>query len=169
MRPQWTPYIVADRRVAGWPPPLVPGQRVGRLARAGSLALAAFVVWLVAGRAGVASTGAPPPLLLVGWGVLRDTLELHGRASGAFRAALMTLWVAVPLWATTAGFRTGPSWLGLARLAIGVVGSAAAVPLLVAVAILAVNLVLWTLAVIAGLLLLVTLLLRAVTAPFRRW
>jgi hypothetical protein len=142
---------------------------VGSLARAGTLGLAAFVVWLVAGRAGVASTGAPPPLLLVGWGALRDTLELHGRAPDAFRAALVVLWVAMPLWATTAGFRSGPRWLGLARLVIGLAGSAAAVPLLAAIAVMAVNLILWTVAVTAGLLLLAILLLRAVTAPLRRW
>ena len=53
MRTHWIPYDVADPRVVGWPPPMA-SRRVGRLARAGTLALAAFVVWLVAGRAGVA-------------------------------------------------------------------------------------------------------------------
>ena len=115
------------------------GRRVGRFARAGTLALAAFVVWLVAGRARIAPTGAPPPLLLVGWGTLRDTLELNGRAQEAFRAAVAVLWIAVPLWAATAGFRSGPRWLAPARAAIGLAGSVAAVPLLAAAAVVAVK------------------------------
>lgn len=168
MRTHWVPYDMADPRVADWRP-LRTGRRSGRFARAGTLALAAFVVWLVAGRALVTSTGAPPRLLLVGWGILRDTLQLAGWAQDAFRAALAILWLAAHLWAVTAGFRSGPRWLAPARVAIGLSGSVAAIPLLVAVAVVAANLVLWALAVIAGLLLLVILLLRAVTAPFRRW
>jgi hypothetical protein len=164
----WAPYDVADPRVADWIP-LRTGRRLGRFARAGTLALAAFVVWLVAGRALVASTGTPPRLLLVGWDILCDTLQLDGRAQDAFRAALVVLWLAVPLWAVTAGFRSGPRWLAPARVAVGLAGSVAAIPLLVVVAVVAANLVLWALAVIAGLLLLVILLLRAATAPFRRW
>jgi len=54
-------------------------------------------------------------------------------------------------------------------LVIGLTGLAAAVPVLVVVAVLALNVILWGMAVMLGLMLFVLLLLRAVTAPFRRW
>lgn len=153
---------------AGWPGTVEAGASAGRLARAGTLALAAFVIWTVAGRAVLGSAGSRPPLILVGWGVLRDTLELRGYALGAFRLALGGLWVALPLWTATAGFRRGPGWLTPIRLAIGFGGLVAAVPVLVVLAVVAVNAALWVMAIVAGLLLL-ALLLRAVTAPLRRW
>lgn len=165
----WSPKDMADAPAVYWQAPLVAGKQVGRFARAGTVVLGAFVVWLVAGRAMFASSGTRPPLLLVGWGVLRDTLELHGQASDAFRSALAVLWFAVPLWTMTAGFRSGPRWLVPARLVIGLAGLVAAVPLLVALSVVAFNIALWVMAVVAGLLLLVILLLRAMTAPFRRW
>jgi hypothetical protein len=153
-----------------WGPPTRVGPpRAGRLARAGTVALAGFVVWMMAGRAMLGSASSRPPLILVGWTMLRDALEMHGHALGAFRLALGGLWVALPLWAISAGFRRGPGWLSLAGLVIGLGGLLLAVPLLVAVAIVAANAALWGLGIMVGLLLLAALLLRAVTAPFRRW
>lgn len=155
---------------AGWPPlALDAGRRRGRLGRTGSVGLAVFVVWMVAGRMVLADGAARPAVLLVGWDVVLDLLELRGHALGAFRLALAGLWVALPLSALTGGFRHGPGWLPLASGAVGLAGLAAAVPVLLAAAVLALNVILWGMAVMLGLLLLTALLLRVVTAPFRRW
>jgi hypothetical protein len=102
--------------------------RKDRFARTGTICLGAFVLWMVAGRALLFRAGARPPLLLVGSAVVRDTLDLWGYAAGAFRLALSWLWVAVGLWAVTAGFRSGPRWLPPVRLAIGLAGLAAVAP-----------------------------------------
>jgi hypothetical protein len=110
---------------------------------------------------------ARPAVVLVGWDVILDTLELRGHALDAFRLALAGLWVALPLWVLSGGFRHGPGWLPLASLAVGVAGVAAAVPVLIVAAVLALNVVLWGMAVALGLLLLVLVLLRILTAPFR--
>ena len=143
--------------------------RESRFARAGTICLGAFVLWMVAGRALLFRAGARPPLLLVGSAVVRDTLDLWGHAAGAFRLALSWLWVAVGLWAVTAGFRSGPRWLPPVRLAIGLAGLAAAGPLLVAMVVAAVNVALWLLLVAMVALLVVALLLWFLTWPFRRW
>jgi hypothetical protein len=143
--------------------------REGRFARAGTICLGAFVLWMVAGRALLFRAGSRPPLLLVGSAVVRDTLDLWGYAAGAFRLALSWLWVAVGLWAVTAGFRSGPRWLPPVRLAIGLAGLAAVGPLLVAMVVAAVNVALWLLLVAMVVLLVVAVLLWFLTWPFRRW
>jgi hypothetical protein len=143
------------------------GHRRGRLGRAGVLGLAGFVAWMLAGRTLLAAGGPRPTFFLVGWTVVMDMLELRGQALDAFRLALGGLWVALPLWVATGGFRYGPWWRPLANLGLGLAGVTAAVPLLIVAAVVMVNLVLWSLAVMVGLLLLVTLLLRLLTAPFR--
>jgi len=139
------------------------------LARAGTAALTGFVIWMVASRLFLDPGSPRPPLLWVGWGVLHDSFQLRGHALGAFRLALAVLWAAVPLWTLTGGFRHRSGWVPVTCLAIGLGGLAAAVPLLAALAVLAVNALLWSVATTVGLLLVGTLLLRAVTAPFRRW
>jgi hypothetical protein len=141
----------------------------GRLGRAGTLGLGGFVVWMTVGRVLLPPGTSRPTLVMVGWDMVLDALELRGHAIGAFRLALGGLWVAVPLWVVSGGFRGGPGWVPLASLAVGLTGLAAAVPLLVVVAVLTLNVILWGMAVMLGLLLLVLVLLRAVTAPFRRW
>jgi hypothetical protein len=145
------------------------GYRRGRLGRAGVLGLAGLAAWMLAGRT-ILAAGAPrPTFFLVGWDVILDMLELRGHALDAFRLTLGGLWVALPLWLVTGGFRHGPWWRPLANLSVGLAGLAAAIPLLAVVAVLAVNLVLWSIAVMLGLLLLMAMLLRFLTAPLRRW
>jgi hypothetical protein len=143
--------------------------RRGRLGRAGILGLGGFVAWMTVGRV-LLPPGTPrPTLVMVGWDTVLDALELRGHALGAFRLALGALWVALPLWMVSGGFRGGRGWVPLASLAVGLAGLAAAVPVLIVAAVLTLNAVLWGMAVMLGLMLLVLLLLRAVTAPFRRW
>ena len=137
----------------------------GRATRGGVTVLALFAIWMVAGRALLAD--GRPPLPLVGWEVIRETLELGGHAPVAFKLALAILWVSVPVWAVTGGFRHGGAWLGLARLTISLGGLAAAVPLLVAGAVVAANVVLLAVLALAAVLFLLVLLLRLLTAPFR--
>lgn len=154
---------------AGWPPDgRALDRRRGRLGRAGTLGLGGFVVWMTAGR--ILLQGAPrPTLVIVGWDVVLDALELRGHALVAFRMALGALWVALPLWVASGGFRRGAGGVPLASLAVGLAGLAAAAPVLVVAGVLALNVVIWGMAIMLGLLLFVLLLLRAVTAPFRRW
>jgi hypothetical protein len=142
--------------------------REDRFARTGTICLGAFVLWMVAGRALLFQAGSRPPLLLVGSAVVRDTLDLWGYAAGAFRLALSWLWVAVGLWAVTAGFRSGPRWLPPVRLAVGLAGLAAVGPLLVAMAVAAVNVAFWLLLVVLAALLVMAVLLWLLTWPFRR-
>lgn len=160
MASQWVPATA-----------LVPvaGRSRGRLGRAGILGLAGLVAWQAAGRTMLAGGAVRPPAVVVGWDVIVDTLELGGHAPGAFRLALAGLWVSLPLWVLTGGFRHGPGWLPLASVAVGLAGLTAAVPVVVAAAVLALNVVLWGIAVMLGMLLLVALLLRVLTTPFRRW
>jgi hypothetical protein len=144
----------------------MPDQRSsGRMARAGIALLAAFAIWMIAGRALLAAGG--PRQSLFGWGVIQETLELGGHALAAFRLALALLWASVPAWIATAGFRYGPVWLVPARAVLGLGGLAAAVPLLIAGAVIAANAAFLALIVLAVLFLILSLLLRLLTAPFR--
>jgi hypothetical protein len=148
--------------------PTVARRRPNRLAVAGIVALVEFLVWLAVGRALVDVTGPRPPLVVVGWGVLQDTLQLGGHAKGAFRAGLAMLWLAVLLAMLTDGFTHPGRWAALATAVVGFGGALAAVPLLLTVAVIAGNVAVWGLVVMLGLLLCMALCLRILTAPFRR-
>jgi hypothetical protein len=143
------------------------GYRRGRLGRAGVLGLAGFVAWMLAGGTMLPAGTPRPAFFLVGWDVIVDMLELRGQALDAFRLVLGGLWISVPLWVVTGGFRYGPWWRPLANLGVGLAGLAAAGPPLTVAAVVAVNLVLWSIAVMLGLLLLLAVLLRLLTAPLR--
>jgi hypothetical protein len=145
------------------------GDRRGRFGRAGVVGLVGFVVLMLGGRAVLDAVGPRPGFLLVGWSVILDMLELRGQAQAAFRMALGGLWVALPLWVATGAFRRGPRWRPLASLAVGLAGLVAAVPVLIVAGVLLANLLLWSMAVVLGLLLFMALLLRILTAPLRRW
>lgn len=161
-----TTFVLSD---TAQPRTLHATDRHGRPGRLGTLGLATFIAWMVGGRMLIGSGGSRPPLVLVGWQVILDMFELRGHALGALRLAVGGLWVAMALWGTTGGFRHSADWLQPVRLLVGLAGLAAVGPVLVVAAVLAVNLALWAVALVVGLLLLVAILLRVVTAPFRRW
>jgi hypothetical protein len=148
--------------------PTVRRRRPNRLAVAGIVALVEFLVWLVVGRALIDVTGPRPALVVVGWGVLRDTVQLGGYAPGAFRVGVALLWLAVLLAVLTEGFTQPGLWAGLATTVVGLAGALAAVPLLVVAAVIAGNVAVWGLVALFGLLLFMALCLRILTAPFRR-
>lgn len=152
----------------GVPEAAVPYRRPRRVAVWGTVALVASLAWLAAGRALIDFARPRPALLIVGWGVLRDTVHLGGHALGAFRAGLAMLWLALLLAALTDGFRATGRWAGVAAVVVGLVGALAAAPLLLVVAVIAGNVVLWGLLGLLGLLLFMALCLRILTAPFRR-
>lgn len=148
--------------------PTVRRQRPNRLAAADIVALVEFVVWLTVGRALIDVNGPRPALVVVGWGVLRDTLQLGGHAPAAFRAGLEMLWLALLLAVLTDGFTQPGRWARLAAEVVGLGGALAAVPLLLAVAVIAGNVAVWGLVVMFGGLLCLAVGLRIITAPFRR-
>jgi hypothetical protein len=155
---------------AAWhgPEPTLRRRRPNRLAMAGIVALAEFLVWLVVGRALIDVTGPRPAFVVVGWGVLRDTLQLGGYAPGAFRAGLALLWLAVLLAVLTDGFTQPGGWAWLASALVGLAGALAAAPLLLAAGVIIGNIAVWGLVVLFGMLLTMALCLRILTAPFRR-
>jgi hypothetical protein len=154
----------------GWEPAMpYRRRRQGRLGRAGVLGLAGFVAWMLVGSWVLGAGTHRPAFFLVGWDLVLGTLELGGWALQAFRLALGGLWVVVPLWAATGGFRRGSWWRPLASLGVGLAGLAAAVPLMLVATVVAANLVLWSMIVVFGLLLCMALLFRLLTAPLRRW
>jgi hypothetical protein len=158
------PAVVVRSPAASWP-----GARRGRFGRAGMVGLVCFILWLLAGRTAVAAGAPRPRFIMVGWDVILDMLELHGQAPTAFRLALGGLWVALPASLATGAFRHGPWWRPVANLAIGLAGLLAAVPVLTVVGVVLANLVLWGMAVMLGLLVFMTMLLRILLAPLRRW
>jgi hypothetical protein len=143
-------------------------RRPNRLAMAGIVALVEFLVWLAVGWALIDVSGPRPPLVVVGWGILRDTLRLGGYAQGAFRAGVAMLWLAVLLAVLTNGFTEPGRWTALAVTVVGLAGALAAAPLLLAMAVIAGNVAVWGLLALFGLLLCMALCLRILTAPFRR-
>lgn len=150
------------------PKPAAHRRRPNRLAVTAMVVLAVLLVWLAAGRAFIDFTGPPPPLIVVGWGLLGDTVQLGGHALGTFRLTLAALWLALLLAVLTKGFTSTSWWTGLAAAAVGLAGALAAGPLLVVAAVITGNLLLWGLVIMLVLLLFLALCLRIVMAPFRR-
>jgi hypothetical protein len=92
-----------------------------------------------------------PVFFLVGWSVLVDTIRLGGHALLVLRVCIAMLEASLVLAAATRGFRLGRVWAQIACLPLGLAGLAAAIPPVVAIAVLVVNAVAWFL---LGLLLL---------------
>jgi hypothetical protein len=144
------------------------GRGLCRLGWLGTIAAATLVGWLAAARNVLGLASPRPPLPLVGWELLRSTVELDGHAELVFRLCLGLLWLAVPLAVATRGFRQA-SWPGRAAvLAVGLAGLGAAIPMVCVVAVMTTNAVLLAVAVLFAALLLLFQLLRLLTWPFRR-
>ena len=92
-------------------------RRLRRFAWLGVISLVALVAYLwVSWRLLDASDEARPVFVLTGWGVLRDTIRLHGRAQVIFQAAVAALGAAIVTATATRGFRAGRVW---GRRAVG--------------------------------------------------
>lgn len=159
MQTAWTSTVVMA-------PPV--GRGLRSLGWLGTASAAMLVLWLVAGRAVLELAAGRPPLVLVGSELLGATVELGGYAEVAFRLGLAVLWVAAPLAVATRGYRYATALGRVAVLAVGLLGLGAAAPVVAAMAVLAANVALWGMAVVLGAVLFLLLLLRILTAPFRR-
>jgi hypothetical protein len=136
-------------------------RRLRRFAWLGVVSLAALVAYLWGSwRLLDASDEARPVFVLAGWGVLRDTIRLHGRAQVIFQAAVAALGAAIVIAAATRGFRAGRVWGRLGSLAVGIAGLLAAVPLGVAAVVVTVNAVAWLVATLIVMLIGLALLVR---------
>lgn len=147
------PYGAAGHRSAD--------RRLRRFAWLGVLSLAALVAylwgswWLLD-----VSDEARPVFVLTGWGMLRDTIRLHGRAQVIFQVAVAALGAAIVIAAATRGFRADRVWGRLGSLAVGIAGLLAAVPLGVAAVVVVVNAVAWLVATLIVTLIGLALLVR---------
>jgi hypothetical protein len=136
-------------------------RRLRRFAWLGVLSLAALVAYLWGSwRLLDVTDEARPVFVLTGWGVLRDTIRLHGRAQMIFQVAVAALGAAIVVAAGTGGFRAGRVWGRLGSLAVGVAGLLAAVPLGVAAVVVAVNAIAWLVATLIVMLIGLALLVR---------
>lgn len=136
-------------------------RRLRRFAWLGVVSLAALVAYLWGSwRLLDVSDEARPVFVLTGWGVLRDTIRLHGRAQVIFQAAVAVLGAAIVVAAATRGFRVGRVWGRLGSLAVGIAGLLAAVPLGVAAVVVVVNAVAWLVATLIVMLIGLALLVR---------
>lgn len=143
-----------------------------RLGWLGTGSAAALAAWLVAARTALDLAGPRPTAVLVGSEALGAAAELGGHAEQAFRLSLVVLWLAAPLAVVTGGFRYASPAGQVAVLAVGLAGLGGAFPVLAVLGVAAANATLWLLAVVAGAILLaslfLSLVLRILTAPFRR-
>ncbi len=135
--------------------------RLRRSAWLGVLLLAALVAYLWGSwRLLDLSDQARPAFVLTGWGLLRDTIRLHGYAHLVYQAAVATLGAAMVIAAATRGFRARRVWEHLGIFAVGIAGLLAAVPLGVAAAVVVANVVAWAVATLIAILLGLALLVR---------
>jgi hypothetical protein len=136
-------------------------RRRRRFAWLGVLSLAALVAYLWGSwRLLDVSDEARPVFILTGWGVLRDTIRLYGRAQIIFQATVGTLGAAIVVAVATQGFRAVRVWGRLGGLVVGIAGLLAAVPLGVAAVVVAVNAAAWLLATLFVMLIGLALLVR---------
>ncbi len=141
---------LVDRTVPFQSLPAPIDRRLRRLALTGTGILAAFLAYLeLAWR--LLDPSRRPRFVLIGWGVLGDTVSLYGHALLALRGSIATLGTALVLTIATRGFRLGRCWSQVACLLIGLAGLAALIPLLVAVVVLALNVTAWMFLVVTGL------------------
>jgi hypothetical protein len=136
-------------------------RRLRRFGLFGALSLAALVAYLWASwRLLDLSDQARPVFILTGWGLLRDTIRLHGHAQVIYQAAVAALGAAVVVGVVTGGFQAGRVWEQLGRVAVGIAGLLAAVPLGVAAAVVIANFVAWAVAMVIIMLIGLALLVR---------
>ena len=120
----------ADRRltVLGW---------------TGTLLLAGVLAFLAVAPEHLDPAGRHGRFFLFGRGVFTAVLDAGGRADIVLPVGWAVLASAAVLAVWTSGYRRGRRWEQVAILAMGLLGTLAAVPALIALAVAAVNLVIW--------------------------
>jgi hypothetical protein len=118
-------------------------RRLTVLAWTGALLLAAVLAFLALAPAHLDPAGRHARFFLLGRGVFTAVLDAGGRADVVLPAGWAVLASAAVLAVWTSGFRKARGWQQVAILAIGVLGGLAAIPVAVALAVAALNLVIW--------------------------
>jgi hypothetical protein len=118
-------------------------RRVTILAWTGVLLLAAVLAFLALAPDHLDPDGRHTGFLLLGRGVFAAVLHAGGRAAVVLPAGWAALAGAAVLAVWTSGYRRARGWQQFAILAIGLLGSVAAVPVAVALAVATINLVIW--------------------------
>jgi hypothetical protein len=118
-------------------------RRLGVLAWTGTLLLAAVLAFLALAPGHLDPAGRHARFFLVGRGVFTAVLDAGGRADVLLPAGWAVLAAMAVLAVSTSGYRRARRWQQVALLAIGLLGTVAVVPVVVALAIAALNLVIW--------------------------
>jgi hypothetical protein len=134
--------IFLDRTVAYESLPARIDPRLRRLAWTATASLGVLLIYLeLTWR--LIDLNQRPVFFLVGWNVLADTIRLGGHALVTLRGCIATFGASLVLATVTRGFRFGRVWAQIACLPLGLAGLAAAIPPVVALAVLVVNAVAW--------------------------
>jgi hypothetical protein len=118
-------------------------RRLGVLAWTGTLLLAAVLAFLTLAPGRLDPAGRHAGFFLLGRGVFAAVLDAGGRADVLLPAGWSVLASGAVLAVWTSGYRRARRWQQFALLAIGLLGTVAVVPVVVALAIAALNLVIW--------------------------
>jgi hypothetical protein len=118
-------------------------RRVRVLGWAGTLLLAGALAFLALAPGRLDPAGRHAGFFLFGRGVFAVVLNAGGRAAVVLPVGWAALAAAMVLAMLTFGFRRARSWQQVAILAVGLLGTVAIVPVVVALAVAAVNLGIW--------------------------
>ncbi len=118
-------------------------RRLSILAWTGTVLLAAALAFLALAPEHLDPAGRHGRFFLLGRGVFAAVLDAGGRADAVLPGGWVVLASAAVLAVWTSGFRQARRWQQIGLLTIGVLGTVAVVPVAVALAIAAVNLVIW--------------------------
>jgi hypothetical protein len=118
-------------------------RRLTVLAWTGALLLAAVLVFLALAPGHLDPAGRHAGFFLLGRGVFAAVLDAGGHGDLVLPAGWAVLASGAVLAVWTSGYRRARGWQQFAILMIGVLGSLAAVPVAVALAVAAINLVIW--------------------------
>jgi hypothetical protein len=118
-------------------------RRLTVLGWTGSLLLAAVLAFLAVAPEHLDPAGRHAGFFLFGRGVFAAVLDAGGRAGVVLPAGWAALASAAVLAVWTSGYRRGRRWQQVAILAVGLLGTLAAVPVAVALVVAALNLVIW--------------------------
>jgi hypothetical protein len=96
--------------------------------------------------------GEQPSIVLAGWGVMRDTLNLGGYQSIALSIGVAAFIMGTGLAIYTRGYTYAPLWANVASVGVGLLGVVAIVPLILFLVLLLINIVLWLLVILVAIL-----------------